>query len=113
MNSSAMAETHERGIPPIILYDRYLLLATAALLAFGLLMVASTSIVISERLYHQPFHYLYRQLLFLLLGIMLAVGVFRISMQTWQKAGMVLLIVSLGLLALVLVNCDLRLRLSS
>lgn len=41
----------------ITLYDRGLLLVIATLLAFGLLMVASSSIVISEHEYGQPFHF--------------------------------------------------------
>lgn len=104
MKPHNMVETHERGMPSIVLYDRYLLLATAAILGIGLLMVASTSIVISERLYNQPFHFLYKQLMFLLLGICLAVMVFRIQMYAWQRHGMILLLISLLLLALVLVH---------
>ncbi len=67
MKSSNMAETHERGIQAIVLYDRYLLIAAIALLVFGLLMVTSTSIVIADRLFHSPFHFLIRQACYLAL----------------------------------------------
>lgn len=103
-HSHSMVETQEHGIRPIVLYDRYLLLATIALLVLGLLMVASTSIVISERLYSQPFHYLFRQLLYLVLGIILAVGAFRMGVSSWQKLSVGLLFVCYVLLALVLVH---------
>jgi cell division protein FtsW len=103
MKFQRMAETHEGGLPPIVLYDRYLLLATIALLAFGLLMVASTSIAVSQHIYHQPFHYLIRQLCYLLLGIVLAIVIFRIPLMQWQKFSMGLLLLSLILLILVLV----------
>lgn len=99
----SMAETHDQGMPAIVLYDRYLLLATAALLAFGLLMVASTSIVISERTFGQPFHYLFRQLAFLLVGISLATCVFRVPLRYWQQNGPTFLLISLVLLTLVLI----------
>lgn len=103
MNSPKMAQTFERGLPPIVLYDRYLLLATIALLVFGLLMVASTSIVIADRLYHQPFHFLFRQIAYLTLGIILGFFVFKIKTKAWQQLGMILLFISLLLLILVLV----------
>lgn len=102
--TALMAETHEHGIAPIVLYDRYLLLATIGLLLFGLLMVASTSIVISERTYGQPFHYLFRQLFYLTLGLGLAIFIFRIPIDFWQKVGSVLLALSLVLLTLVLLH---------
>lgn len=104
MRFQSMAETHEDGLPPVVLYDRYLLFATLALLAVGLLMVASTSIAVSEHLYGQPFHFLIRQGVYLLLGFGLALLIFRISLDSWQKAGTGLLLVSLVLLVLVLVH---------
>ncbi len=103
MNPFKMAETHERGIPPVMLYDRYLLLATIALLVFGLLMVASTSIVIAAKLYHQPFHFLFRQIAYLLLGIILGTIIFKMPVKAWQPLGMILLFISFILLTLVLV----------
>lgn len=104
MKFHSMAETHERGLPPIVLYDRYLLLAVIALLGLGLLMVASTSIVISTRSFGQPFHYLLRQLVYLFLGIGLAACIFRIPLAYWQKISMGLLLVSIILLTLVLIH---------
>jgi len=102
--SSSMAETYERGIAPIVLYDRYLLIAVGGLLALGVLMVASTSIVISERQFGGPFHFLLHQLFYLALGIGLGIYIFRISLEAWQKMGMALLLISVGLLTLVLIH---------
>lgn len=98
-----MAETHERGLPPIAPYDRYLLFATLALLAFGLLMVASTSVTLSQHQFGEPFHFLIKQLIYLVLGIGLATVVFRIPLTFWQKHALNLLLVSMVLLTLVLV----------
>jgi len=64
-----MSQTNSQDEIPLVLHDRYLLFSTFILLAFGLLMVASTSIVISERQYGQPFHYFFHQLCYLLIGI--------------------------------------------
>ena len=99
-----MAETREGGMPSVVLYDRYLFFATAGLLALGLLMVASTSIVISQRQFGTPFHFLLRHAAYLFLGIGLGYSVFRIKLAIWQKLGPVLLFISLILLALVLVH---------
>lgn len=99
-----MAETHEGGMPNVVLYDRYLFFATAGLLALGLLMVASTSIVISQRQFGTPFHFLLRHAAYLFLGIGLAYGVFRVKLAALQKLGPVLLLISLVLLGLVLVH---------
>lgn len=103
MKSNRMAETQENGLPAVVLYDRWLLFTMLALLGFGLLMVTSTSIVLSQHLYHNPFHFFYRQLAFLTMGILLGVLIFRIPIQFWQKHDQNLLLASLILLTLVLV----------
>ena len=92
MKNSGMAETHENGMPNIVLYDRYLLLAAFGLLVLGLLMVTSTSSVISERQFGQPFHYFIHQGLYLLLGLALAVFVFRFRLSFWQANSGVFLV---------------------
>lgn len=101
---SQMAETHEGGIPQILLYDRILLIGVAGLLALGLLMVASTSIVISERQFGTPFHYLIHQLFYLGLGLSLGVAMLRINLETWQRLSVVLFLLSVLLLSVVLIH---------
>jgi cell division protein FtsW len=103
MSLPQMAQTHESGLPAIRLYDRWLLLATAAIIGLGLLMVASTSIVISEKVFQTPFHFLIRQCVFLILGIGIASVSFRISMEFWESQSFHLLLLSFALLILVLV----------
>lgn len=104
LKASNMAETHERGMQAPVLYDRYLLFAAIGLLIFGLLMVASTSIVISEKQYAQPFHYFLHQLLYLILGLVVAGLVFKIKIDKWQEYSTFLLVTSFVLLTLVLVH---------
>ncbi|MGB6975918.1 MAG: putative lipid II flippase FtsW [Gammaproteobacteria bacterium] len=83
-------------------YDRWLLGATLALLALGLLMVASASMVISDRQYGQPFHYLIHQVICLILGLAIGWVVLRIRLEYWQKCSGYLLLFSLLLLIVVL-----------
>lgn len=103
MKTYAMA-AHPHEAVPIVLYDRYLFFAITALLAIGLLMVASTSIVVSERQFGEPFHFLLRQVVYLLLGIGVGGLAFRLPILFWEKIGFALLLLSLGLLSLVLVH---------
>ena len=53
-------------------FDKVLVAAIAMVLFFGLLMVASASIGISERQFGTPFYFLIRQLIFLLIVTVLS-----------------------------------------
>lgn len=88
---------------PLAVYDRWFLFAVLGLLALGLLMVASSSIVISERQYHQPFHYLAKQVFFLGVGVCFGLIVLRLEIAWWEKVSGVLLLGSMILLVLVLI----------
>jgi len=87
----------------IFLYDYWLLLIVFALLAVGLLMVASASMVISDRQYHTPFHFLFHQLAYMGIGIFLGFIAIRIPLIFWEKIGPYLLLCSLFLLVVVLI----------
>lgn len=84
-------------------YDRWLLTLGLCLVGFGLLMVASASMVISDRLYHYPFHYVLRQSSYVIAGLALAWTVTRLPLQFWQKISSYAILVALGLLLVVLV----------
>jgi cell division protein FtsW len=88
---------------PLLLYDKYFLFSVVALIAIGLLMVTSASVAISERQFHQPFHYLFNQGIHLVLGILVVLIVVRISMKFWCKISVFLLLFGMLLLVLVLV----------
>ena len=66
---------------PLALYDKYLIATVIALLLIGLMMVASSSVMVSTKLYHQPFHFLIRQLCYLCVGVFVAVICGRINMK--------------------------------
>lgn len=76
---------------------------TLALLLLGLLMVASASMVISDRQFGYPFHYLMHQGLYLVIGLGLAFIATRIPIRLWQKFSVPLLFFTLFLLLIVLI----------
>ena len=83
--------------------DRWLLLSTFAIVALGLLMVASASMVISDRQYGMPFHYLIRQSIYLVVGLIIAIVVLQVPIKMWRKYSGYLLLTSFFLLILVLI----------
>jgi cell division protein FtsW len=83
--------------------DVPLLLAVAALLALGLLMVGSASISIADRQLGAPFHYLLRQGVYVAVGMLMAFVTVQVPLAVWRRVGPLLLLSSLALLLLVLV----------
>jgi cell division protein FtsW len=90
-------------VKSISIYDKWLVLAAAGLVCLGLLMVASSSIVISTQQFSVPFHYLIRQSIFLGLGLICGLVVLRVDTRVWYEASPLLLIAALVLLILVLI----------
>lgn len=84
-------------------YDRWILICSIALVAIGLLMVASSSIVISDEQHGYPFYYVLRQGIFLSIGLFLAYFVLRVPLSLWQKMSGYLLLGCLVLLVAVLI----------
>lgn len=82
--------------------DYALLTAVVALFSLGLVMVASASMPVAERLGFGIFHFPVRQSLYLLLGLCLGLGVLRIRLIWWQRGGPFFVLLALALLAAVL-----------
>ncbi|MBA3660269.1 MAG: putative lipid II flippase FtsW [Gammaproteobacteria bacterium] len=101
MRSSLLTDRKNFTAPP--LYDKWLILTLVIIIALGLLMMTSASIVISDKLYHQPFYFLIKQLIFLTAGLGLGTLIFRIEMNQWEHVGGYLLLGVMLLLALVLI----------
>ena len=83
--------------------DWGLLFALIGISLFGAVMITSASMPFAEKVYGDPFYFTKRQLLFLVLGFVGAIGFFSVSMATWERLGPALIIFSLICLALVLV----------
>lgn len=97
---------NQKGKPvsgPISLYDKWLIGVVFGLLIIGLMMVASSSVMISTKYFHQPFHFLIRQACYLLVGLLLALVVIRTDSSFWEKISMPMLIVCLFMLLIVLI----------
>lgn len=91
-----------RIMTPPARYDRWLIMVALSLIVLGLLMVASASIETSDHQLHQPFYYFYRQLIFIIAGIVLGCLIFQIEITYWEKISGILLVISTLLLAIVL-----------
>ena len=79
-------------------FDPWLLGASIALAALGVVMVASSSIAIGEGLEVGPFHFLVRHVLFLGLGIVLALWLMRTELKTVERFDRLLLLMCFVLL---------------
>lgn len=83
--------------------DAWLLVTFLVLMAVGILMVSSTSMVISDHLYHYPFHYVLRQSIYVVLGLLLLLCVMQVPIERWQQISGYLLVLSMLALILVLI----------
>jgi cell division protein FtsW len=100
LQASSGRSTRGNGLFPL---DYWLLGAALTLLCFGLLMVASASMTVSDRLTGSPFFYIQRHLFAMLLGLTAAFLMFRLSMQQWQHWGPLLVFVGFILLFMLLI----------
>ncbi len=89
---------HDR--PPML--DYWLLGVALVAIGLGLVMVASASLNIADRLYSNPFHFLVRHLIALGLGLTAALMLAGIPVTWWERSGTALYFLGLALLVLVL-----------
>lgn len=94
--------TRRTMIPPAP-YDRWLIIIVSSLVGLGLLMVASASIETSDHQLHEPFYYFYRQLIYLVLGILIGSIVVQFEVAIWEKISGYLLVAIMVMLAIVLI----------
>ncbi|MCG8015692.1 MAG: putative lipid II flippase FtsW [Candidatus Thiodiazotropha sp. 'RUGA'] len=97
----AMDSRAAKPLEPSI--DWWLLGASVVLLGFGLVMVASSSMTVGDRLAGSPFFYVYRHLFAMFLGLIGAALFFGIPMEQWRKAGPMLVFLGMFLLLIVLI----------
>lgn len=75
----------------------------AALITFGVVMVASSSIGFADTVYGDGWYFTRRHLIFLCMGLTLCTAVALVPLMVWQKYAWVLLVLAFLLLAFVLV----------
>ena len=104
MNATAIRATNRslQHQDETVVYDAPLLIACTILFVLGLIMVGSASFAIADRHFHQPAHYLWRQLFYAGVALFLAYGVLHVSMAAWQRMSGGLLLLGLLLLLLVI-----------
>src|SRR5689334_17981250 len=90
-------------IAPPALYDKWFVFALLAIVALGLLMMTSASIVVSDRQLHQPFYFLYKQLILMTIGVFIGGLIMQVDIEYWEKLGGYLLVAVMCMLALVLI----------
>ncbi|MBD1565236.1 cell division protein FtsW [Vibrio sp. SA48] len=92
-----------RSSSPEALFDRQLVWIALGLMLTGLVMVTSASFPISSRLTEQPFHFMFRHAIFLILALLTSSVVLQIPMKRWMQYSSVLLGLSFLLLIVVLI----------
>jgi cell division protein FtsW len=103
MPGVALQYSRSAGRQPRLVLDPVIVAATFCLLLIGLVMVASASLNVAERLTGDPFFHFERQLLSALVGCAFAGAMLLVPISLWQRAAPVLLIGSFLLLVLVLI----------
>ena len=83
--------------------DRGLLVALFVLMGLGFVVMVSASVAVAQKTYGSPYYFLNRQLIFLIMGLIIAVGVYNIRTIFWQNLGAKLLPIIILLLVLVLI----------
>ncbi|WP_299008153.1 cell division protein FtsW [uncultured Shewanella sp.] len=87
------------------LYDRNLLFAIIGLLGFGFVMVMSASMPEARSLTGDPFHFVVRQLIYLIGCMAIAAVVLQVEMQHWQRVSpWLLMIVGIMLVSVLVVG---------
>lgn len=87
----------------IYYYDYWLILLASSLLVIGFLLLASASMGISDKLYHNPFHFLSHQAAYIFIGTLSIFFGSQLPLAFWEKISGYLLLLSIFLLMLVLV----------
>ena len=84
-------------------HDPWLVVVILFLLTAGLVMVASSSVALAERLHGDPFYYFRRQAFSLAAGLALGAMILKSPVILWEKLSVPLLLLAVALLVLVLV----------
>jgi len=83
-------------------FDRSFIVLALLMYMIGLIMVASSSMPVAERLFNNPFHFVIRHAIYIVLSLGIAGVALQIPMAWWQKNSSYLLIFGVVLLVTVL-----------
>jgi len=85
-----------------MVFDRSFVVLALLMYVIGLIMVASSSMPVAERLFNNPFHFVIRHAIYIVLSLGIAGVALQIPMSWWQKNSSYLLILGIALLVIVL-----------
>jgi cell division protein FtsW len=104
MNISAIPALRPRAIQRQgrFTLDVWLLGVVLFLLALGLVMVMSASVSLAERQTGNPFYFMWRQSIFVAVGLALGYGILKIRLVYWERLGPYFLMLGIALLVVVL-----------
>ncbi|KGK01170.1 cell division protein FtsW [Thalassotalea sp. ND16A] len=85
-----------------VTFDRGFIIIALTMYLVGLIMVASSSMPIGEKLFNNPFHFVIRHAIYIGLSLFIAAIALRVEMQMWHKSSWVLLLLAMFLLVAVL-----------
>ncbi|WP_394778012.1 putative lipid II flippase FtsW [Undibacterium sp.] len=105
-SAEPVAASHLAKRSRMMEYDQPLIWVTLILMLFGMVMVYSASISLPDSPKYANYkntHFLVRQAMFIAVSLLVGLFVFRVKIETWQKAAPYLFVITLILLAAVLV----------
>ena len=85
-----------------MVFDRSFVVLALIMYMIGLIMVASSSMPVAERLFNNPFHFVIRHTIYIVLSLGIAGVALQIPMAWWQKNSSYLLMFGIFLLVTVL-----------
>jgi cell division protein FtsW len=83
-------------------FDRGFIVLAISMYMVGLVMVATSSMPIAERLFNNPFHFVFRHSIYILLSLVITIIALQVPMSWWQKNSGKLLLLGMFLLLVVL-----------
>lgn len=87
-----------------MIFSKYLIWTTFILVFFGLVMIFSAGIFVSQKNFGTNYYYFNHQFLYgFLPGLLLFLGALRIDYKVWKKLSLLLILLSIGLLVLIFV----------
>ncbi|NCQ52105.1 putative lipid II flippase FtsW [archaeon] len=105
-NNSVATAINNYKRPYIEPIDTTLLWSIILIISFGLIMVFSSSIAIAEgskMTNNQPYFFVLRHLIFLIIGTILLIVAFRVPTHVWQKNALLLFVLGTSMLIAVLI----------
>ncbi len=103
MNAATLSFARSNARTRRFVFDQVLLMIVAAIVLLGLVMVTSASISIADRQMQEPMHYLERQIIGVIMGVLAATFMMFIPTNVWERMAMPLLLFAFLLLVIVLV----------